>query len=127
MRCRNAAGAPVRDGLIPRHCSSWPQGSSATTLVRLAAALLLTVPALWSGSGRAVVDGSFRRRIDLFRGQQHHRPHGGSAGRVDGESNSCGALVVRKLDDHVDVMVAKGEVEALDPATHALGKRSDCI
>src|SRR5215212_7864938 len=70
--------------------------------------------ALGSGSRLPVLDGSFRGRIDLFRCQQDHRPDGGSPGRVDGEGNGRSALVVREVDNRVDVMVAEGEVEALD-------------
>ena len=64
-----------------------------------------SVPVATVSALTADVDGPLRRRIDLFRCQEDHRSQGCSAGRVDGEGNGCGALVVRKVDDHVDVVV----------------------
>ena len=72
-------------------------------------------------AGRPVLDRALRRRVDLLGRDQHHRLDRRRTGGVDRERGGGCALVVGKVEDHVRVAVAEGEVEALERAADALG------
>jgi hypothetical protein len=60
-------------------------------------------------------------RIDFFRRQKHHCPYARAARLANGECESGGTLVVRKVGYGEGIMIAEGEVEVLEPSSHTLG------
>jgi hypothetical protein len=76
-----------------------------------------------SGAGLAVLELSFGGGVDLLRTQELDGLHGDRARCRDAQARGCGGLVVGKLADRVDVVIAEGVVEADEVATEAGGER----
>jgi hypothetical protein len=67
----------------------------------------------------AVVDRVLYGRVDIFRSEKHHCTYAGASRGANGECNGSGTLVVGEVGDDEGVVVAEGEVEALEPSADA--------
>jgi len=74
-----------------------------------------------SAARRTVGDRTLTGLVDLFRGEQNHRPGGRSTGSAHGDRDRGSGLIVRQVRDHVGVVFAEREVERLQGASDALG------
>ena len=70
---------------------------------------------------RSVIHLLLRGSVDLFRREKYDCPDSSPAGRVNPQGDRCRRSVVGQVEDDIDVVLAKGEVERLHAPADAGG------